>query len=369
MKKVLDTDCLKEFEKEFYNKKISKDEYFSKLDDVNCYQTHLMKALVYYHDKDLCNAKKEIDTSVRMIESSEDGDWERFISMHYPIRSKVFQTAGQIYADLDRLDESREYYIKSQYFSIQLKSDFENIESGIVYSFRNVSVYSLSDLISNSITVCHPSKMNDPFDSLFLLWSSEDNLNKTCNNKTHIKPFSDSFQYFKIRCFVGNKKLSLDNNLIRKVVMWSHYADAHQGFCIRYRLSKAFIKQDEGIGYSHKYLKKVHYLHKNEAVSILPKRMDTNNLFVWKSAEWKYENEIRLISYEPRCKSDHLQIRLDAESTIEAIYFGYRCIRSNISNIMQILGDGVQYFKMECDPNNVYKMKVNKILFKDYINV
>ena len=157
--------------------------------------------------------------------------------------------------------------------------------------------------------------------------------------------------------------------MIRKVVMWSHYADAHQGFCIRYRLSKAFIKQDEGIGYSHKYLKKVHYLHKNEAVSILPKRMDTNNLFVWKSAEWKYENEIRLISYEPRCKSDHLQIRLDAESTIEAIYFGYRCIRSNISNIMQILGDGVQYFKMECDPNNVYKMKVNKILFKDYINV
>ena len=196
MKKVLDTDCLKEFEKEFYYKKISKDEYFSKLDDVNCYQTHLMKALVYYHDKDLCNAKKEIDTSVRMIESSEDGDWERFISMHYPIRSKVFQTAGQIYADLDRLDESREYYIKSQYFSIQLKSDFENIESGIVYSFRNVSVYSLSDLISNSITVCHPSKMNDPFDSLFLLWSSEDNLNKTCNNKTHIKPLSDSFQYF-----------------------------------------------------------------------------------------------------------------------------------------------------------------------------
>ena len=118
----------------------------------------------------------------------------------------------------------------------------------------------------SSITVCHPSKMNDPFDSLFLLWSSEDNLNKTCNNKTHIKPFSDSFQYFKIRCFVGNKKLSLDNNLIRKVVMWSHYADAHQGFCIRYRLSKAFIKQDEGIGYSHKYLKKVHYLHKNASL-------------------------------------------------------------------------------------------------------
>lgn len=53
---------------------------------------------------------------------------------------------------------------------------------------------------------------------------------------------------------------------------------------------------------------------------------------------------------------------------IEAIYFGYRCVESNVKNIMQILGEGVQYFKMDYDPNNVYKLKVNKILYKDYID-
>ena len=46
--------------------------------------------------------------------------------------------------------------------------------------------------------------------------------------------------------------------------MWSHYADAHKGFCIRYKLSTVFIKQAQGNGYSHKYLKRVHYLSKNE---------------------------------------------------------------------------------------------------------
>ena len=97
-------------------------------------------------------------------------------------------------------------------------------------------------------------------------------------------------------------------------------------------------------------------------------KKDTNSLFIWKSTEWKYENEIRLISYDPSCKDDHLQIPLDKNSMIEAIYFGYRCVESNVKNIMQILGEGVQYFKMDYDPNNVYKLKVNKILYKDYID-
>lgn len=367
--KIITTNELEVLANEFYGSKITQEEYFSRLDDIDCYQAHYLKARVYLDKQDLSNAMIEINTSIHMIEAYDENDLKCELGTFFPsLQAYVYRAAGEIYAILGEQDKATEFYIKSQYYSIQLKSDFDGVKSGIVYSFRSVSIYSLSDLISNTITVCHPSKMNDPFDSLFLLWSSESNLNRICKNNAHIKPFSDSFQYFKIRSFVGNKKLSLDNNLIRKVVMWSHYADAHKGFCIRYKLSTVFIKQAQGNGYSHKYLKRVHYLSKNEKCDILTKKKDANSLFIWKSTEWKYENEIRLISYDPSCKDDHLQIPLDKNSMIEAIYFGYRCVESNVKNIMQILGEGVQYFKMDYDPNNVYKLKVNKILYKDYID-
>lgn len=355
---------------EFNDSKITQEEFFSKLDDIDCYQTHYLKARVYLNKQDLLNAMIEINISIHLIEEYDENDLRCGLGTFFPaLQAYVYRTAGEIFAISGNQDKATEFYIKSQYYSIQLKSDFDDIQSGIVYSFRRVSVYSLSDLISNTITVCHPSKMNDPFDSLFLLWSSESNLNKICKDKAHIKPFSDSFQYFKIRSFVGNKNLIANNNLIRKVVMWSHYADAHKGFCIRYKLSTAFIKQEYGNGYSHKYLKRVHYRPKNEKCDILTKNTDTNSLFIWKSTEWRYENEIRLISYEPNCKDDHLQIPLDENSKIEAIYFGYRCVASNIKDIMQILGKEVQYFKMDYDPNNVYKLKVNRIFYKDYIDI
>lgn len=53
---------------------------------------------------------------------------------------------------------------KFWFWSEQLKQkgNLENKDSIVVYSFRRFNEHTLSDLIERKITVCRPSKMNDP---------------------------------------------------------------------------------------------------------------------------------------------------------------------------------------------------------------
>ena len=68
----------------------------------------------------------------------------------------------------------------------------------------------------------------------------KENLKKLCKEQKHIKPYSKSFDYFRIRSFCINEDKTIGN-----VVMWSHYAGEHTGFCIKYKLSKHFMCQEE----------------------------------------------------------------------------------------------------------------------------
>lgn len=291
------------------------------------------KASFYYNKEDYIKAKQEIEFAIELLRSPANK-----LEYFFCNEKDIFRLAGKIYANLGEVEKSKDCYNKFQYYSIQLNSGFEDSDSAVLYSFRSVSVFSLSDLIQKAITVCNPSKMNDPFDSLFRLWADKDNQISISENNTGkgLEPFLNSFNYYKIRCFVGNKTLTSDNKIVKKILMWGHYADGHRGFCIKYRLSKAFIKKDKNANYSHLYLKRINYQPHLEKKKIRVNTMNTDELYALKSNEWKYENEVRLISYDSSCEEDHLQIQLDDKSAIEAIYFGYLCPENTIKTIRQI---------------------------------
>lgn len=317
--------------------------------DFNNAQVHINKAISRFETRKQC------------INSVEDLLNDDGLLGHSEI-SRMYRLAGEIYAKCKDYDKSLLYYQKSQYYLSQLSSGFNNIENGgIVYSFRRVSVYALSDLIANSITVTHPSQMNDPFDSLFTLWASEENLKNTCKGESHIPTFSESFNFYRIRSFVGNNTLTSDDRLVRNIIMWSHYADDHKGYCIKYRLSKHFIKKSDDGTFKHHYLRRICYVPQKEIVSVNRSNMTTNELFTTKSNQWSREHEVRLVSYDSSHNGDFLQLKLDDCSKIEAIYFGYRCSDSDQRNIMSIVGEKTDYYKMVFDPENVYSMKIEGI--------
>lgn len=347
---------------------------FEKIKDLNCNDFRFFYNLALYHNSygSLQEARINIDKSIQLlpfinykaspIPLKENNRRIVYKNAAYSIGNlgEIFYCAGEIYGRLGIQNESLKYYKKSHYHKSFLKSEFEKENKVTLFSFRKYNEYTLSDLINNTITVCSPKKMNDPFDSLINLWGSENNLKEICTDKMHIYPFSKSFDYFRIRCF----SKSTGNTAIKNILMWSHYAGEHTGFCIKYKLSKHFIKQEENDNDEHMYLKKI--IYKDEKIDLHIHSINTDLAFATKKKCWKYEDEVRLIAFNPNIEGDFQSIELDESSEIEAIFFGYKCsdlVINTIKNIF-IQKKGIRmpkFYKMDLDINNVYKMKYHKI--------
>ena len=314
--------------------------------------------------KEYSHASHEIKEAISCLESNSDNISRLFLN-HTDSLNDIYSLAGEIYAYNNEEQESRKAFQTSLLYSTEIKS-LEDVTT--VLSFRNFNQFTLSDLINNELTLCSPKLMNDPYDTLFLKWGEYQN-NKA-ENKKHIKYLSDAFNYYRIRSF----SLPIDNNnnkMIENILMWSHYAGNHEGFCIEYKLSKETfnITKDEYVV----RLKKIIYRdddnnnkdnNNNKETPII--NLETNTIstnlgLCRKHPLWEYENEVRLIAYVPGNEKNYYQIPL-GNSTIESVYFGYKCSEEHIKTIMNILSDKIPYYKMESDYSNIYKLKAKKYI-------
>ena len=346
--------------------------FFEKIKDLECneFRLYFFKALFLNKENRLDEAMENINKSVELTNSIHNNPlvfennvfiYERIGNKSIPILNlrhiheqlaDVYSTAGEIYSKLNDFKTSLSFYVKTQYYLSFHKADFDS-EKIELFSFRKFNQFTLSDLIENKITVSPSTAMNDPFDSLINLWATEEHLAMMCKEKSHAKPYAKSFQYNRIRCFCYGK----EENVINKTLMWAHYAEEHRGICIKYQLSSHFIKQDENDKYEHMYLKKVEYTDKT--ISIETPTINSAIAFATKGKEWSYENEVRLIDYNPNIETPYYGIALDKESYIESIYFGFRCEDSTINTIKALFKNHdtiPKFYKMELDRSNVYRM-------------
>lgn len=278
---------------------------------------------------------------------------------HHLRKFSIYSLAGEIISK-ESETEALKYYQKANYYRMFLNTKLEVKDYIYLYSFRSFNVYSLSDLINNEITVAPSNKMNDPFDSIINLWGSKEQLGKTCKEREHIKNLSRSFDYFRIRSFCnGNTTRALKN-----ILMWSHYADEHRGYCIKYKLSKHFIKQERNDNFEHMFLKPIIYRKDKDKVDISEmKTINTDLAFATKHESWGYENEVRLIVYNPNKEDAFYGIPLDKDSCIEAIYFGCRCEPKTIYTIKNLFSKTdtpLKFYQMKSDSKDVYHLKWEK---------
>lgn len=337
------------------------EKFYSKIKDLECQDFRLYYFKAYYQNTsgDLANAKINIDKSIYYISHIEDLPFIKifiFANNYAPIHSQfadVYFIAGEIYAKLNKNSESIKYYQCYQYYQTFIKSEFSEAKELTVFSFRKFNEYTLSDLINRTITVCPSNRMNDPFDSIINLWSNENRLEKCCTEKNHIKPLTESYKFYRIRSFCMGKNVLP----IKNVLMWSHYADEHYGFCIKYKLSEEFINQPENGNYEHKFLKKI--IYSNKAIDITSNSINSNTAFFTKNKFWKYENEVRLLVYNPNRSDDFYGIPLDKKSQIHSIYFGYRCPSSTINTIKNIFSNSdtiPKFYKMDLNEKDIYAL-------------
>ncbi|MEA4850375.1 MAG: DUF2971 domain-containing protein [Paludibacter sp.] len=287
--------------------------------------------------------------------------------------AKVFYPlAGQIWSYLDDT-KSMHYFRRYQYCLSQIETDFQgNEEKGVVvYSFRVCNNYTYADLANDTITLVRPKCMNDPFDSLVMMWLDENNLrhvnidNKSEKYSKHLRNLAKSYQYYRIRSFCANTDtMKSDNTIPQNILMWSHYANGHKGICVKYRLKNDFVgsKRKAELNKPYVCLKKIVYGEEpNEIVDLNVPKMSIATGFLRKDYNWSYENEVRLISYNADCEEDFIALPMKENAEIEAIYFGYKCTETEKEIVKKLTQNSkIMYYNMEPNFNDVFKLKIKR---------
>jgi hypothetical protein len=345
--------------KQYLGKHVDND-FFDAIMSLECkdYRLHHLKSRYYRDHGQMELAINELRLALDAIEhivpimSDEYDNPSLLIIDNVPQNiieeTTVYFSAGETFAMAGLFDDSLKCYQK-YHIAAKVKSHYyPNL-----YSFRPYNEYSLSDLINREITLVHPSTFNDPFDTLVMHW--KDQLEHRCAEKTHVAPYKKSFDYYRIRSFSEDKGR---NKAYKNILMWSHYADNHRGFCIKYSFAESFVNVED----ISLFFRPVIYKNSSEKVNVDIDSINSDLAYCTKDHSWKYENEVRLIGYIPSADSFYSSIPMGSFCRIEAIYFGVRASEQNIATIKQILkNENVKYYKMSSTPTDIYNITSHSV--------
>jgi hypothetical protein len=186
----------------------------------------------------------------------------------------------------------------------------------IVYKYLSPA---RSDVLADSrIRFTQPAVLNDPFETLPAFTEYRNTLKNVMPEFSQLQ--KESFNALGLsEEDVRNNALSnvLDNvaelfspcigilSLSRcrdNILMWSHYADSHQGFVIGFDSENSFFTPSKGKAIDGlrdvKYSRKRPILPPNGLNSLNPDKMRewTEHIFFTKSEDWAYEQEMRILA-------------------------------------------------------------------------
>lgn len=257
----------------------------------------------------------------------------------------------------------------------------------LIYKYVPVTVNSLKILINGQFWFGLPTNHNDPFEGIFKtkeyyslpkqvilssFYSHNSHLlgGQTVEKKldqieTDYSIFSiDLYKVLKTR-LEKNYGVSCFTTVRDNILMWSHYASSHQGFCLIFDKNHLI----ENIKYPKSMINFESVDYQNdliEAELIIEKRQigfkNERKILFRKSKLWKYEKEIRLIAFLYGNTSNNL-IKFDKKS-IRGIIFGEKMTPDDKDTIIQIINSDHEYYDVKffkaLKDINTFKVKIEK---------
>lgn len=283
----------------------------------------------------------------------------------YSSKSMLYYHLGVYYSKEKCEDKGLEAFKKHVFYLLIDNNRFNDYE---FYSFRSCSEYSLKDLSENTLSTTNPTKFNDPMDCLVYSWlKNKQALTEDNEDVLTAKLLMKAFSYIKIRCFVRNTPLPTEKKLSPtpytsvpeqyNLLMWGHYTNNHEGFCIKYKFPLDIVYEDTSL-YTLTRLGTVNYIDK---VSINNDSLTLIDAFFKKSKVWSYENEVRLLHYDPFVEDAYKKIKLP-DNCVKEIYFGLKCSDANKQKIREALAtQKVDFYQIICQPDDFYHLSSEKV--------
>lgn len=255
------------------------------------------------------------------------------------------------------------------------------IRPNALFQYRKLDAngYSLKALENNYVWLSAPSNFNDPYDcsacfdfekmiaTIFLknnMNSKNSKVQKSIEDIKNGKNFFDvEYQYpflnqlkddLKVESqkkfyeytykFRNKCKIACFSETNKNILMWSHYAEKHTGFCVKYNIKKIHLNSDFNMNiFPVIYSEKPFDLSK----ALINKREDVFGqiLYLVKYIDWKYEKEWRYIG---TTEADNKYIM---PVMPECVYLGTMITQENENKIKEITNKlGIGCKKMQIKP-------------------
>lgn len=347
---------------DFYNKLKIFEEHIDELSEESRFLVYLNLGNVLCFKLSIQDIQNALDYALKaeeLIENRRDN-----------LKSEFFFLKGNIYARMSFDIESKASFIKYIYYNFRFDGGFNHtvdlvdnnirIENSYL-SFRPINKYLMSDLINEEITLTDPENFNDPFDTLLYKYLEFNRMNVMKNSGYDISPLYKAYKHIRVRCFVKAIPRPSDKivDTFRNILMWSHYADDHKGICVRYKFD---FCSNQNIDSGFRYFNWYHIAYCPEIVldNVIPSRPSI--LLSTKHDSWRYEQEVRLLHFEPNSNDSHIHVPLaKLGGQVEAVFFGLKCEEHDKETIKSILGGNVKYFEFNneiASSRNIFELKL-----------
>lgn len=185
-----------------------------------------------------------------------------------------------------------------------------------------------------------PTNFNDPFDSYFGLIDLE-YVSRTTG--------FDAKEFIR-KCAINTGILCLSKNN-KQILMWSHYADKHNGLCLGFTNPGYPDEEPYGffdVQYTNEIVPQDYFYDVNSRNSAIAQI----NMFCTKSKVWEYEEEVRVFKFGKVGLQDFLK------RDLAEVYFGINTPQKEIDMVIQLLHTEMYPVR------KVGKMKINDSKFE-----
>ena len=179
-----------------------------------------------------------------------------------------------------------------------------------LFQYRSGNEYDLKNIRNGVIWLSAVKKFNDPFDCDFCIQEYEEYVKETSNLSN--KKFEDATKKLKegILEFRNSVAISCLSRKSDSILMWSHYANHHQGFCLCYDINDLISLEKILLPVWYREEKVRPFIKKGKTLALNNRNKE---IYIQKSKIWDYEEEWRLIEPIAENNSERLSFLRDKD--------------------------------------------------------